>query len=189
MYDIFIICVVSISSIWVYWDATSNKIGKIPHLSAFLNMSAGAWALLTLPLWTFVFPLYLFKRTSLIIKAEEHPVTANNTGIKLSLLSIVSALLLSMALYTFYLPVLPKCDDTATQEYLAKSFNKWHKGKASAERFQTLSTIKELDYNEENLIRSCKAILFTSERIDAIQYHVGWMGGKNNLFFVNFRYL
>jgi len=152
-------------------------------------MSAGTWALLTLPLWTFVFPLYLFKRSSLIIKAEEHPVTANNTGIKIFLLTAVSALLLSMALYTVYLPVLPKCDDTATQEYLAKSFNKWHKGKVSAERYQVISAIKELDYNEETQIRLCKAMLFTTERIDAIQYRVGWLGDKNNLFFVNFRYL
>jgi len=181
--------VVTISSIWVYWDATSNKIGKIPHVSAFLNISAGTWALLTLPLWTFVFPLYLFKRSSLIIKAEEHPVTANNIGIKLFSLAAASALLLYMALYTVYSPVLPKCDDTATQEYLAKSFNKWHKGKASAERYQVISAIKELEYSEEKKIRLCKAMLFTTERIDAIQYNVGWMGGKNNLFFVNFRYL
>ena len=189
MYDLFIICVLSVSSIWVYWDATSNKIGKIPHVSAFLNMSAGTWALLTLPLWTFFFPLYLFKRSRLIIKAGEHPVTASYTGIKLFLLTAVSALLLFMALYTVYLPVLPKCDDTATQEYLAKSFNKWHKGKASAERYQVISAIKELDYSEEKQTRLCKAMLFTTERIDTIQYRVGWIESKNNLFFVNFRYL
>ena len=173
----------------MYKDATANKIGKLPNLATFLNLSAGAWALLTLILGTFVFPLYLYNRSKLIAKASQYPITTNHAGIKLSLLTALCALFLSMLIYVALLPVLPKCDDIATQEYLAKSFNKWHKNKDSAERYGSLTTMKQVDYNDIKQTRSCTATLITTQGQDPIHYSIDWLGDKNDLFVVNFRYV
>ncbi len=37
--------------LFVYLDATKNKIGKVPEVKRFTNMSAGMWATGTAMLW------------------------------------------------------------------------------------------------------------------------------------------
>ena len=59
--------------LFVYVDATKNKIGKIPDNKRFTNMSAGMWATGTALLWILVFPLYLINRKKLINIAAEQP--------------------------------------------------------------------------------------------------------------------
>lgn len=59
--------------LFVYLDATKNKIGKVLEVKRFTNMSAGMWATGTAMLWIIVFPLYLFNRKKLIDTAEEKP--------------------------------------------------------------------------------------------------------------------
>jgi len=59
--------------LFVYLDATKNKIGKVPEVKQFTNMSAGMWATGTALLWIFVFPLYLINRKKLINIAAEKP--------------------------------------------------------------------------------------------------------------------
>ncbi|NTV51256.1 MAG: hypothetical protein HGA69_00260 [Desulfobulbaceae bacterium] len=59
--------------LYVYLDATKNKIGKVPEVKRFTNMSAGMWATGTAMLWIVVFPLYLLNRKKLIDIAEEKP--------------------------------------------------------------------------------------------------------------------
>ncbi len=62
-------------ALFVYLDATKNKIGKVPEVNKFTNMSAGMWATGTALLWIVVFPLYLLNRRKLISIAEEKPQT------------------------------------------------------------------------------------------------------------------
>lgn len=66
--------VVILSSVWVYYDATQNCIGKIQGAKGMFNMSAGSWCVVTLFLWIIGFPAYLLKRKSLIEQAKENPV-------------------------------------------------------------------------------------------------------------------
>jgi len=63
-----------LSAIFVYWDATGHKIGKIQGVSSVSNSSAFGWAIGTILLWIIVFPMYLIKRKVLIEKAKENPV-------------------------------------------------------------------------------------------------------------------
>jgi hypothetical protein len=52
MINVIIVAVIVCSALWVYLDATKNKIGKIPDLKGTFNMSAGAWAIATMFLRT-----------------------------------------------------------------------------------------------------------------------------------------
>lgn len=65
---------ISACIIFVYYDATKNKIGKISSEKGFLNMKAGWWAVFTMLLWIVGFPLYLIKRKKLLEKADKNPV-------------------------------------------------------------------------------------------------------------------
>lgn len=81
--------IVTLSAIFVYFDATKNKIGKIPDVKGFLNMSAGMWSFGVIFLWIIIFPLYLFKRSTLIEIAKENPQTVSMRGAKLAFLSLI----------------------------------------------------------------------------------------------------
>ena len=83
---------IAFSAVWVYFDATKNKIGKIPDEKGIFNMSAGAWAIVTLFLWIIAFPSYLIKRNSLLNKAKEKPVDVTERSGKLTALSLVAIL-------------------------------------------------------------------------------------------------
>ena len=80
MNPIFIL-VVAATAVWIYFDATKNKIGKTEKGGLF-NLSAGAWAVCNLLLWIIAFPAYLIKRSSLKTIAGEHPVEVKGRGIK-----------------------------------------------------------------------------------------------------------
>jgi len=77
------------SAFWVYFDATSHKIGKIPGDSGTFNMSAGGWAAVTLGLWIVGFPSYVLKRSSLLKRAKEHPVEPTSRVIGYLVLALV----------------------------------------------------------------------------------------------------
>ena len=72
-----------VSWVWVYFDATRNKIGKVGDDIGIFNMHAGAWAIATIGLWIIAFPAYLIKRKSLIEKAKLNPVEPVGRQIKL----------------------------------------------------------------------------------------------------------
>lgn len=79
------------SILFVYFDATKNKIGKVPGEKGFTNMSAGVWAIGTWLLWIVAFPLYLINRKKLIEKAQNSPQEVPETRRKiiLGLISVV----------------------------------------------------------------------------------------------------
>ena len=83
----------SASILWVYYDATNNRIGKIRRGGLF-SFSAGEWASYCLLLWFVFFPLYLYKRKYLIEKAQSDPIEVSNTKIKLGVLGVFSFILI-----------------------------------------------------------------------------------------------
>jgi hypothetical protein len=86
--------IVVLSALYVYYDATKHRIGKIAGEAGFANLHAGGWAICTLLLWIVAFPLYLFKRKALIAKASDHPIDARHRTVILVLLSLVAAFVL-----------------------------------------------------------------------------------------------
>ena len=98
MLNLIIVSIAVVSAIWVYLDATKNKIGKIQGKKGIFNMSAGAWGTVTLLLWIIGFPAYLIKRKSLIEKANENPIESAGRGWKTGLFVIIGGLWLLVTL-------------------------------------------------------------------------------------------
>lgn len=97
---------ISISAIWVYYDAKKHKIGKVPGKKGLLNMSAGGIAGATLLLWLLAFPLYLYKRKELIEQAKEHPVEPSGKFIFATMGAIFAVFAVSLITKS----TLPGCD-------------------------------------------------------------------------------
>jgi hypothetical protein len=92
MLNTFFVAVVAVSAVWIYLDATKNKIGKISYARSLFNISAGAWGVVTFGLWIIAFPAYLIKRNDLIRKAKENPIEVKNRGGKAAALLIIGGL-------------------------------------------------------------------------------------------------
>lgn len=82
MLGLLIAVVVTVSSVWVYLDATNHRIGKLAEGKGLFNLSAGGWATVTLLLWIVGFPCYLAKREDLIWKAKKSPVVVSGRAWK-----------------------------------------------------------------------------------------------------------
>lgn len=87
---------VSCSILFVYYDTTKHRIGKIPGQKGFLNLSPGLWALATFGLWIVAFPLYLLNRSKLIDKAKQHPYEVSNRRRYITIFVLIVLLLLPM---------------------------------------------------------------------------------------------
>ncbi len=92
MLSVLIIVAVVICALWVYWDATGNKIGKVSGTGGLFNMSAGAWATVTMFLWIIGFPSYVIKRSALINTAKSHAVDVKGRVMKTVVLGVIGAL-------------------------------------------------------------------------------------------------
>ncbi|GAA5786886.1 hypothetical protein [Chitiniphilus shinanonensis] len=86
------------SAIWVFYDATQNKIGRIPNQKGFTNLPAGGWAACTLGLWIVAFPVYLARRESLIRNAESNPVETSNQGLKFGIFIVLGVLVVLLTM-------------------------------------------------------------------------------------------
>lgn len=86
-----------VSWVWVYFDATTNKIGKVGDDPSIFNMHAGAWAIAIIFLWVIVFPAYLIKRKSLIEKAKSNPVEPVGRQFKLMALAAFGMVVLILS--------------------------------------------------------------------------------------------
>lgn len=98
------------SAVWVYWDATRHKIGKVKGQKGFFNISAGAWGIVTFALWIVAFPAYLLKRRALIEQAKQHPVEVSGRGFKMTALGVVTVLNFTICLPIFRSQEPPRCD-------------------------------------------------------------------------------
>jgi hypothetical protein len=92
--------VITGSAIWVYLDATKNKIGKVKDKKGFFNLSAGAWGASTLGFWIISFPSYLIKRKALLEIAKTSPVEVKGRAGKTIVFVIVGGLWLLMTINT-----------------------------------------------------------------------------------------
>jgi hypothetical protein len=92
MINVIVVAIIVICALWVYWDATGNKIGKIPGAGGMLNMSAGAFAAVTMFLWIVGFPAYLSKRSAMIERAKGQPVEVKGRTLKMAILAVIGGL-------------------------------------------------------------------------------------------------
>jgi len=98
MLNVLVAVIIVICAVWVYWDATGSKIGKVPGAGGMFNMSAGAWSVVTLGLWIIGFPAYLIKRSALLERAKGHPVEVRGRLFKMVILAVIGSLLVLMTL-------------------------------------------------------------------------------------------
>jgi len=172
------------SAIWVYLDATKNKIGKVPGATGLFNMSAGAWAVVTLGLWLVGLPAYLMKRASLIERAGESPIPVSGRGLKTAALSIIGCLWMLALLGGAAKPQLPSCESSETVTLLEQMINDMQAVKAAGSQFVSLKDIAEQGYNEQSALRSCRARLVTTAGENALTYSVKWNDKDKGVFYV-----
>ncbi len=100
---ILIVLVNAFLGVFIYFDASKNKIGKIKNDSSMLNMSAVSWS--SIGLLQMASPIiYLFARNHLIKKAKESPATEKYRNIKIILIVVAY-----IAQSTFFISmVMPK---------------------------------------------------------------------------------
>lgn len=127
---------------FIYYDATKNKIGKIPGENRFTNLSAGMWAFGALMLWIIVFPLYLINRSKLIEKARENPqvVSGAGRGIKLGLLATLFLLSLAGTMLN---------SGTVTGDILSEMTGVWRGGDGTMITVDLVNTIKSIKVNQD----------------------------------------
>ena len=80
-------------SLWVYIDASGDKIGRTPQGGLF-NIGAGWWGVLSFLLWIVIFPLYLIKRKKLIALAKTYPIEPKARKFKIIIFVLICALLI-----------------------------------------------------------------------------------------------
>ncbi len=185
MLNAIIIAVIAASAVWVYLDATKNKIGKTTNGKGIFNMSAGAWSIVALLLWIIGFPAYLIKRRALIEKAKENPIEISGRNRKIATLSIVGGLwVLIMLLNGTALSGLPGCDSTETKSLLGQIINSMPLIKASGAQFVSVKNVTEQGFNKQAQIRSCSGTLVTTSGENNLQYSVKWRNKKKGEFYV-----
>ena len=81
-----------VAPVWVYLDATRNRIGKVEPGPGPVKVSAsaGLWASATLLLPILFLPLYLACRPALTRRARERPVVTARRGPKTALLLLAA---------------------------------------------------------------------------------------------------
>lgn len=181
MLSLFISLVVLGSGVWVYLDATNHKIGKIPGVKGFLNMSAAGWAFLVMIMWMIGFPLYLYKRSSLIELASHslNEVNVRNRPLKIGLL-VAAALPLLYISYPASVTAseleLPKCGDSVTT-------------KAAVSAMRRLTSLVKIEIKNPVLLEAvknpdeylCKAQMRGLDEWEDVYYTVGWSKTEGRL--------
>lgn len=195
MENVIIVSVIVLSAIWIYLDATQNKIGRLPSERDFFNISAGAWSVCTLALWIVAFPAYLIKRTTLCERAKCTPIEVRWRAAKTATLSLVGGLwiLLSYASMSGEVGVfhtaIPRCNAPETLE-LAKSLMK-----DSAIGFMAavndssinIATTREQLYDPTLDARACSASVsnpVSASDVLNVLYTVEWQDTSKQTFLV-----
>jgi len=136
--------IVMASSLWVYVDATGNRIGRRLGVGGIFNMSAGAWATVTLFLWIVGFPCYLANRRRLKEEAKLFPVDVSGRTWKIVLLTLVGGLIvlwnLLAVLSSYYLAHEQEQQVEAGHQEMQDSTSgqvrRWQPGQMSASEVQ-----------------------------------------------------
>lgn len=186
MSDVLIWAMIFATAIGIYIDATANKIGKIPGKRSLTNNSAGLWATGAIILWIVVFPLYLIKRGKLITLAKETPVTANNRGGIIVLLSFIGFVWVALLWIgtTATANELPLCDSVETNNVLSQIINTQTDSIKTGLRFVSVNGATERGYNPVDGIRACAGNLVTTGGELPIHYNVKWSDATAGAFIV-----
>jgi TPR repeat protein len=94
--------IVALSALFVYHDARTHQIGHTYRNSGFANLSAGAWSACVVLLWIIAFPVYLFKRGSLIAAAKEEPIKAEYPRVAYPVLGVIVALSIGLQISAYH---------------------------------------------------------------------------------------
>lgn len=184
MLSVIIVAIVVASAIWVYLDATSNKIGKIPDAGGMFNMSAGAWSVVTLLLWVIGFPAYLVKRSALIEKAKQTPIEVRGRNGKAVSLGIVGGLWFALSLAVFVSGDVPACDAPEVVSLATESIREAPLIKLSGFTIDGLSMPAEVEYNTGSETRRCRAQLSHALGKEMIEYTVQWHDKAKGIIYV-----
>lgn len=117
MFTILVAVIVAASTLWVYWDATRLRIGRIKDQKG-LNLSAEFWALGTLFLWVFFFPAYLIKRGELRQRAEGNPINSRHKPLWYTLFGLMGAAFIWNAYVNQPESQVPNCSAFATKSLI-----------------------------------------------------------------------
>lgn len=175
MWNVILVSLIALSAVWVYLDATSTGIGKVPGAKSLFNISAGAWATLTLLFWIVGFPAYLMKRRALIERAKQTPVEISGRVGKTAVLAFAGALWVASGLAELATTELPGCDSDETKRVIAEIVS----SELGGARLLSLEQPSERAYNESEEVRACHAVIVTTGGKEFIQYIVRW---NNKLF-------
>lgn len=138
------------SALYVYYDASRHKIGKIPGDKGFFNLSAGMWATATLLLWIIAFPAYLIKRKSLIEKAKANPQESSNRNVKLGIMAgIIGLVFMLNVMSGSPLPVNDERELILAFERINNEINKMGAKAAAKNNVKKLSPKEARDMIEE----------------------------------------
>lgn len=174
MLNVVIVAIIVCTAIWVYLDATKNKIGKIKEAGGMFNMSAGAWSVVTLLLWIIGFPAYLIKRGALIERAKENPVEVKGRGGKTAVLGIIGGLWVLLALVGHLLGSLPACDSPEVVDLATRLIKEDPLVKLSGRDVKGISIPAEVRYDASTKTRICRAQLIYALGEELINYSVQW---------------
>jgi hypothetical protein len=172
--NILLIAIIVISAIWVYLDASRHKIGKIPDTGGLFNMSAGAWATVTLLIWIVGFPAYLLNRKSLLKSAHHQPVEVSGRGLKVAVFVLLGGFWLGNAIKDNYFFKLPACDDDAPKRLVSRIVESIPQDKLANGRFIGIKNVEQHGYDQQSETRSCLGTLVTSTGENGLRYIIQW---------------
>ena len=184
MLNVIIVSVIVCTAIWVYLDATKNKVGKVEGAGGMFNMSAGAWSIVTLLLWIIGFPAYLIKRGSLIERAKEHPVETIGRGGKTAALGIAGGIWILLSRAACISGDVPACDGREVVALATQSIKDTPLIKLSGFEVKGISFPAEVSYNSSTETRVCRAQLAHALGNEMIQYSVQWHDKAKHLIYV-----
>lgn len=183
MLSIVLTTVLVVSAVWVYWDATSHGIGKVPGKRWF-NQSAGSWSIVVLLLWIVGFPTYVLKRGELIRRAAEHPVAHRGRTVKLAMLAAAGATVLAANAAVYLAGSLPECGAPEVLSTADRILREAPLFVLTGTKVESLSSPVQKSYDASSETRHCTAILRHSTGQEVLRYSVQWHDRDGQVFFV-----
>ena len=185
MGGVFFTLFIAISTLWVYWDAVTHKIGKTEG-GGFTNVPAGGWAAATFGLWIIGFPLYLIKRNELIQKAKEHPAPeVKNFTLVFLVLMVLGGSIVALNWYSYQVGLgLPACDSVEVKKALKDAINNSVAMKLIGTSIDQIDSAGERSYDATKERRVCRANIASAAGNIPIYYSVDWQNKSENMFWV-----
>ena len=177
MIGIVVLVIIALCAIFVYLDATANRIGDISEHRPDFRGSAMYWAIGTLFMWPFVFPTYLRLRRELIQAAADHPVEDNWWALKTAGITITAVGFIAVSVSFPGVPNelgLPSCDSSDTTIELLRTLNANSSAAMMDNDIVKVTGTTEIDYSSDPMVRICSAIVTTSKGEGSVRYNVLW---------------